>query len=968
MNLRTLFLSLLFATAANAQNNLTQYVNPFVGTDGHGHTFPGATTPFAMVQLSPDTRIDGSWDGCSGYHYSDSFIYGFSHTHLSGTGCSDYGDIAFMPSLVSKAIIQIQRLDKIYYTFSKKSEKATPGYYSVQLNNGIKVELSATTRVGIQKYSYNRSGYAWITLNLKHRDELLEGKVNQISKRTFSGFRRSKAWAEDQLVYYYFTLNRDADQVIISKDSKGSYKVNLGFKVTKGQTILIKTALSTVDEEGAKNNLEKEMPHWDFQRVKNEATKAWESELQRIKVYGGSLREKQNFYTALYHCMIHPNILNDVDGRYRGRDKEVHKAEGFNYYTVFSLWDTYRAQHPLLNIIDKKRSRDFIMTFKAQYDQSGRLPMWELWGNETNCMIGFHSVSVIWNSYLYGVINLDELKSMYPAVYSEAMSNRFGLDKFRKRGYLTIEDEHESVSKTLEYAYNMYCVGMIAQTVGRADDSKYFKELSQGWRHLYNCNTGFMTPRSNGAWIKDFDPSQVNNHFTEANSWQYSFAVQHNAFELKKKVNIDRVTYSDQLLSTMFNTNSKTSGREQADITGLIGQYAHGNEPSHHVAYLFQSRDSVRKYVSRVCKDMYQPTPDGLIGNEDCGQMSAWYVFSAMGIYPANPSTNRMVLGQMIFDSVRFIQGDGEAVIYNSICPEIVMSDIYNYTGLKFGLSKKYYTDYKVQNAIEEGTSSGFNPQSEIRYLSAPVLLFNSNVFEDSLEVKIIANNDALLLPLRTTNYKIVYTLDGSEPSIKSAQYKTGSSVWLKQTSFLKAKILLFGIGNIQESNLAEGFFYKFSNHYDVKIKSVYNKQYTAGGDKGIFDGLKGDDDWRKGRWQGYQGQNFEVIVDTKLNTQLDSLRFGTLQDTRSWILYPRSISVYASNDSSNFELIGTYENAIPDSMMNSKRTDFIVPCNGKSYRYFKIVATNYGKLPHWHPGAGGEAFIFVDELEFVSR
>lgn len=968
MNLRTLILSLLFSSSLCAQNSYTQYVNPFVGTAGHGHTFPGATTPFAMVQLSPDTRIDGSWDGCSGYHYGDSFIYGFSHTHLSGTGCSDYGDIAFMPSLVSKAIERIQNLDKIYQSFSKKSEKAAPGYYSVQLNNGVKVELSATTRAGIQKYTYNKSGYAWITLNLKHRDELLEGKITQINKRTFSGFRRSKAWAEDQLVYYYFTLSRDADNIIISKDKNGQYKVNLGFKVIKGQSILIKTALSTVDEDGAKNNLEKEMPHWDFLRVKKEANAAWEKELQRIKVYGGTLTEKQNFYTALYHCMIHPNILNDVDGRYRGRDREVHKAEGFNYYSVFSLWDTYRALHPLLNIIDKKRSHDFIMTFKAQYEQSGRLPMWELWGNETNCMIGFHSVSVIWNSYLYGVISLDELKGLYPAVYSEAMSNRFGLDKFRAKGYLTTEDEHESVSKTLEYAFNMRCVAFIAEKIGRSDDSKYFRELSEGWRNLYNVQTGFMTPRSNGAWLKDFEPQQVNNHFTEANSWQYSFAVQHDVYSLMLKSGPHHQYYDQSLLSKLFNTSSKTSGREQADITGLIGQYAHGNEPSHHVAYLFSSRDSVVKYVSRVCNEMYHPTPDGLIGNEDCGQMSAWYVFSAMGFYPSNPSDNRMIMGKMLFDSVRFRQGDEEAIMYNKVSPEIVMPDYYNYKGLKFGHSKSYYNDYIVHNVIEEGTGPGYNPLSGLNYVSAPVFQFNSNVFEDSLLVKIVANDDELLLPSTQSSFKIVYTLDGSEPGLKSKIYKADSGIWIKSSSQLKAKIFVFGVRKVLESNITEAQFFKFSNHYDVTLKSVYNKQYTAGGDKGIFDGLRGDNDWRKGRWQGYQGQNFEVLIDTKNTTKADALKFGTLQDTRSWILYPKSVMVYASNDSTNFELIGSYENAIPDSMMVSKRTDFIVPCNGKSYRYFKIIALNYGKLPFWHPGAGGEAFIFVDELEFVHR
>lgn len=954
MNFR-LLLFLLLATSAKAQENCTQYVNPFVGTGGHGHTFPGATTPFAMVQLSPDTRIDGSWDGCSGYHYSDNLIYGFSHTHLSGTGCSDYGDIAFFPGFADPT--QMKEKEVLSAGFDHKTESAAPGYYSVLLNNGIKVELTATTRVGLQKYTFNKSGLAWITLKLLHRDELLEGKITQIDQRTFSGLRRSKAWAEDQLVYFYFSLNREAEKIVFSKNQRGETMVHLGFKVSKGQTILVKTGLSSVDENGAKNNLETEIPGWDFQKVKSDANATWEKELQRIVVYGGTLTQKQNFYTALYHCMMHPNVMNDVDGRYRGRDREVHKAEGFDYYTVFSLWDTYRALHPLLNIIDKKRSHDFIMTFKAQYEQSGRLPMWELWGNETNCMIGFHSVSVILNAYNNKVITIEELVKLYPAVYSEAMSNRFGLDKFRQRGYLTIEDEHESVSKTLEYAYNMYCVARIAQNIGKNDDFRYFYKFSTAWRNLRDAQTGFMTPRSNGAWIKDFDPAQVNNHFTEANSWQYSFAVQHNAYSLFKISDPQKSYYDQNLLSKMFNTGSKTSGREQADITGLIGQYAHGNEPSHHVAYLFQSRDSIKKYVSKICSEMYKPEPDGLCGNEDCGQMSAWYVFSSMGFYPADPSVTNMVLGEMMFDSVHFVQGDGKAVIYNAHEPENSRNKNYG-NNIRIGSSDVYYAYFNKY--YESSFGLGYNLRDEISGVSAPVLEFESNVFPDSMGVKIVVN-DKELEYTKVLNYTIVYTFEGDDLIHK---YVPGSVINIHKSCKLRAWII-FKTKFAPISDKAEAEFFKFSNHYDITLKSVFNKQYSAGGDKGIFDGLRGDADWRKGRWQGYQTQDFTVIVDTKEALKTDTLVFGTLQDTRSWILYPKSVMVYGSNDSLNFELTGTYQNAVPDSMMTSTRSDFMVPCSGKPYRYYKIVATNYGKLPPWHPGAGGEAFIFVDELEF---
>lgn len=957
----SIYIFLALSISSQAQENYTQFVNPFVGTDGHGHTFPGATTPFAMVQLSPDTRIDGSWDGCSGYHYSDSFIYGFSHTHLSGTGCSDYGDINFMPTFVSKPVKPITSERKLYYTFNHESESASPGYYSVKLNNGIKVELSASTRVGIQKYTYSKKGFAWITLDLNHRDQLLEGKINIIDKQTYSGFRRSKAWAEDQLVYFYTKLSKAAESTYIVKDSSGNYRLHIGFWVKAGESVLVKTALSTVDEEGAKLNLVSEMSHWDFQKVRSEANISWNKELNRIKAYGGTIDERKNFYTALYHCMIHPNILNDFDGRYRGRDNQIHKAEGFNYYSVFSLWDTYRALHPLLNIIDKKRSHDFIMTFKAQYEQSGRLPIWELWGNETNCMIGFHSVSVIWNAYLYGVISLDELKSLYPAVYNEAMSNRSGLDKFREKGFLSVEDEHESVSKTLEYAFNMYCVSMIALSVNNQSDAKYFLQLSNAWRNLRDYRTGFMVPRTNGKWIDDFDPSQVNNNYTEANAWQYSLAVQHNigALGVNKELNLDL------FLSMLFNASTKTSGREQADITGLIGQYAHGNEPSHHVAYLFNDRDSIMKYVWKICKEMYQPVQDGLSGNEDCGQMSAWYVFSAMGFYPANPSTSRMVLGEMLFDSVRFVQGDGEAVMYNAVNYDTIRPFFIQGKAIQFGNSNRYFMNYNGPMESITGSGPGLitaqKPFENMQYCSAPVLEYESTVFSDSVNVSIRVNDWELD---SEAGFSIFYALVAPGTEVKYIKYYPGNVICIRKSCLLKAFIMVHNKFK-PISYVAESRFYKFKNDYEVKIHSNYNKQYTAGGDKGVFDGLKGDADWRKGGWQGYQGQDFIITVDTKVDTKADTLVFGTLQDTRSWILFPGKVKVYGSGDSASFELIGSYENTIPDSMMTSMRADFLVPCNGKSYRYFKIVARQYGRLPDWHPGAGGDSFIFVDELEF---
>ncbi len=951
-----LFLSLSFYS--KAQKNYTQFVNPAIGTGGHGHTFPGATLPFAMVQLSPDTRIDGSWDGCSGYHYSDTLIYGFSHTHLSGTGCSDYGDIAFVPSLQTNEkgmVSSIKKFDNSGKSFSHKNEISKAGYYSVKLDNGIKVELTSTLRVGIQQYTYSQNGYALITLNLKHRDELLEGKITQINKHTFSGLRRSKAWAENQLVFFYFELSRDADDITISKNEKGETELNLGYKVKIGEKISIKTALSSTDESGAKANLMAELNHWNFEKVKQDANKAWNKELNKINVYGGSKAENINFYSALYHCMIHPNIMNDVDGRYMGRDKQIHKADSFNYYTVFSLWDTYRALHPLLNLIDKKRSHDFIKTFQVQYEQSGRLPMWELWGNETNCMIGFHSVSVILDAYNKGVITLEELKAIYPAVKAEAMSNRYGMDKFREKGFLSIEDESESVSKTLEYSYDFYCVSQIAMKLYNYKDAKYFENLSEGWQNVYNVQTGFMTPRKNGGWLTPFDPKRVDNNYTEANAWQYSFAVPHEYWELSNKV------------SELFNADSKTTGRDQSDITGMIGQYAQGNEPSHHIPYMFRNLDSTAKYVKKICRELYKPTPDGLCGNEDCGQMSAWYVFSAMGIYPMQPYRPSFQFGTMLFDSVKIKSDNYSFHIYkdkNKILKDKKLIAKMEQDGYFFTDSEDTYIGKDKQMVIIglEAVTEQLATNEMNYFFAAPIISQSSQLIKDSLKIELISN-----CKNEYDDRQFIYKIN-DEPFKTYAQ-----PFYISKNSKIKA-IELLDMGKMKKEktyfnnptyrcDTAFAHFYKKPNNYTIKINSTYSKQYDADGDEGLIDGQLGETDWRKGRWQGYQGQDFEAIVDLQVETKITNIKAGFLRDSRSWILFPTTVYYYGSHDGIVFTKIGLSQNLFEDKSNEVQRKECEIDRLSETFRYIKIKAINYGKLPDWHQGAGGDAYIFIDEI-----
>ncbi len=1007
----------LFTLSSQAQ--FTKYVNPFIGTGGTGHTFPGATTPFAMVQLSPDTRVDGSWEGCSGYHYNDSIIYGFSHTHLSGTGCSDYGDIAFMPYFSKTENFDYVKNNLLQAKFSHKNEKASAGYYSVVLDDiPVKVELTATTRTGFQRYTFLEDGYGYIVLNLKHRDELLEGSIHKLNN-VYSGIRRSKAWAKNQELYYGTELDFRfvgtdilpfgdpyAKEEII-KDGSNDTKLIIQFKAYKGLSILIKTGISTVDEDAALNNLKVENPSWNFNKIKQQANDSWEKELRKIEVSEAKVpsplervRERLfTFYTAMYHCMIHPSIMNDVDGRYKGRDGKIHKAEGFNYYTVFSLWDTHRALHPLLNIIDKKRSHDFVITFLNQYEQSGRLPMWELWNNETDCMIGFHSVSVILDAYRKQVISKTELQQLWPAVKAEAMSNRFGLDKFREKGYLSVEDESESVSKTLEYSYDMWCVSEIATELDLKEDEKYFRKYEVAWQELENNENGFMQPRKNGNWLQNFNPYEVNNNYTEANAWQYSYYHPQTNFSLGS---IDKI----------FIAENKTQGRVQADITGLIGQYAHGNEPSHNYIYLLKSNLRL-KYLKYVYDNFYTNKPDGLIGNEDCGQMSAWYVMSALGFYQTCPGNNNFTLGLPIFSQAVIHLDSDIKMNYNFNLNELKDLSIYNkkYLNLmvKFDNAEKTREDIAIKEKLkimasqrglinltfDDSIMSKTNKRSSFnRFSYENLVIRDTNLITYNIDTNKYINfggcwPENLLIPAPTIAINQVGSFrDSALITIKSPIHEYLKSAMNESIIEPKSNLIFYSINNQEykkynkpffinqnatikafinnfsdTSNLSIAHFYKRPHNYSIQLNCKYNKQYTADGDDGIIDGQYGETDWKKGGWQGYQSQDFEAVIDMKDVKQFAEISANFLQDTRSWILFPTKVEFYISNDSINFKLAETIENTISPQDYTVQTKKFTNSKTDKC-RYIKVKAHNYGKLPEWHAGKGDDAFIFIDEIE----
>ncbi|MFT5145913.1 MAG: putative alpha-1,2-mannosidase, partial [Polaribacter sp.] len=514
---------------SNAQKakNLISYVNPFIGTGGHGHTYPGATMPFGMLQLSPDTRLDG-WDGCSGYHYSDDEIYGFSHTHLSGTGVSDYGDILLMPT--NKQVFNNGADGKEGYKskFSHTNEVAEPGFYKVHLEDtNIDVELTVSKRSGMHKYNFPTADNQFVILDLLHRDKVLAAKITKISDTEIVGYRFSEAWADDQRLFFSIKTSHPFTDVLQSPPKKGmaaAQKIALNFINPNNEPVFIKIGISAVDIEGAKKNLEAEIGNKTFEQVKKTAQEFWEQQLEKIVLEDTNEDNKTNFYTSLYHVSIAPNLYQDVDGRYRGMDLKIHETKDFDYYTVFSLWDTYRAAHPLYTIIEQEKTNDFINTFLAKYEEGGIMPIWDLAGNYTHCMIGYHAVPVIADAYLKGIRKYNVEKA-FKAMKHSATRDTLGLDSYKNFGFIPVEKESESVSKTLEYAYDDWTIAQMAKDLGKEEDYKTYTERAQSYKNVFDPNTQFMRGRFRNTWFAPFDPYEVNFNYTEANSWQYSFYV-----------------------------------------------------------------------------------------------------------------------------------------------------------------------------------------------------------------------------------------------------------------------------------------------------------------------------------------------------------------------------------------------------------------------------------------------------------
>ncbi len=954
--MKRLFLPLLLlALAACTQEpkvdyvtDAAKYVDPFIGTGGHGHTFPGATVPFGMVQFSPDTRMN-DWDGCSGYHTSDNTILGFSTTHLSGTGCSDYGDFRFMP------------FDSLA-TFQHENEDAQAGYYSVLLDNGVKVELTTGDRVGMMRCTYPKSSPQRLLLDMLHgvNDEVVyEQEVNAENDHAISGFRRTRDWANEQYLYFYAEYSKPIGQF-----TNTEYTTQLQF-AENDEPIVMRIALSAVDVEGAKNNLKAELADgdFDFDALKQKAYDKWNKELLRYEVSDPNESNKTVFYTALYHCMIAPNLYSDADGRYRAHDLKVYQSER-PVYTVFSLWDTFRSLHPLFSLMQRERTLDFINTFINKYETNPHhmLPIWELAANETYCMIGNHAIPVIADAYFAGIRDFDTEKALEAMVASSKDDFR-GMGAYMKYGYIPIEAEGEATSKTLEYAYDDWCVARMAEDMGKKDIADEFYARAQAYKNIYNPENQFFQGRRNGGWMRPFDPAQVNFTLTEANSYQYGFFVPQDI-----NGHIDLMGGSDSYeakLDALFNAPSNLTGREQPDITGLIGQYAHGNEPSHNTVYMYNfvgKPTKTQKYVKQVMDDFYTDRRDGYSGNEDCGQMSAWAVFSCMGFYPATPASGYYVLGLPRFERTRltFENGKQFEVVAKNLSDKncyvqsvklngkplersyVTFDEVHNGGTLEFTMTDKADSPWATK---PENCPVARIPAESI--VIVPTINTDSDTFFDSLMVSMSHPVEGV---------KIYYTLDGTEPSEGSLLYE--QPICLKQNTMVRAAALQDG----RWSQVIDAQYYLIDANRSVKLQNMYNEQYEAGGLKALIDHLRGGENFRTGAWQGYYGVDLIATVDLGQPKKINRLAGSFLQEVYSWIWMPTEVEYFISNDGKSFRSVGKVKNTVPIDADGAFIQEMEVRPRTNA-RYVKMVAKTIGTCPEGHVGAGQKAWIFCDEL-----
>jgi len=799
-----LFSYLLIVIGCTSQKKSPiDYVDPFIGTGFHGHTYPGATTPYGAIQLSPDTR-KGNWDACSGYHYSDSSIIGFSHTHLSGTGCIDLGDILFHPTTRNINLVKEESLFEPL-VFSHKNEKASPGYYSVRFpEEGIFVELTATTYTGVHRYTFDKGQKQNLIIDLFHSldNEVVDMvSLRQTADNEITGMRRTQGWVANQYVYFVAQFSSSfefisyiCDGELLSLDIESNSmnrQAVIHFGISVGKPIVAKVGISIVSEENARENLNADTWNFDFDAIYAGTRAAWEDALSDIVVEGATERDLKNFYTAQYHTKITPNVVSDHNGQFRRHNMEIAQASaGQKYYSTFSIWDTFRAWNPLMTLTNHELVNNMIRSYLEMYKATGELPIWPLSSGETGTMIGYHSVSVIADAYRKGIRDYD-VELAFEAMKRSSDINNKGSDYYVKYGFIPSNIKRESVSCLLEYAYDDWCIAQMAKELGKDTDYNIYTRRALSYINIFDGYTCFFRgKRMDGNWDSAFNPFEPGRAYTEATAWQYRFFVPHDVNGMTQLFGgTDEFTAQ---LDSLFIIESVVEG-DMVDITGLIGQYAQGNEPSHHMAYLYNYVGQPWKtqvMTRRILQEMYAPTPEGIIGNEDCGQMSTWYIFSSLGFYPVCPGTNEFVLTTPLFSKAIVKLSNGNVLTIrankpgqNSYVDRVILNgkevdkNYITYEQLMEGGTLEYILTNGPN--YERGTSEQAFPYSltveptvSIPYTKQDLYLFTDVVTVD--------------LGTATTGASIYYTLDGSEPDHTSFLYK--ETFLLSESKTIKAK------------------------------------------------------------------------------------------------------------------------------------------------------------------------------------
>ena len=879
-------LAALLAACTSQKENPVDFIDPFIGTGFHGHTYPGATVPFGAVQLSPDTRA-GNWDACAGYHYDDSTLTGFSHTHLSGTGCIDLGDLLIRPT--TQTVDPSRQPMYAPAAFRHEDEKAEAGYYAVLLHEeGIRAELTATAHTGVHRYTFPKESTPTVIVDLKHsldNEHIYESSLQVVNPHEMTGMRNTRGWSDNQRIYFVIQCSQPFEKATLvsnqkaleGKEAEGTdLQALLKFKGHTSEPIVMKVGLSIVSVENARENLQAEVEGFDFDAVKQAAYHTWNDAVSAIKVEGGTEEQKTNFYTALYHSMVVPNVVSDVNGQYRRHDQTIGQLpQGAVQYSTFSLWDTFRAWNPMMTLIDTTLVTNMIHSFLHIYDASGELPLWPLSAGETGTMIGYHSASVIADAYMKGIRGFDAEKALEALVVSSE-KNQKGADYYISKGFIPSNIKKESISCLLEFAYDDWCIAQLAQALGKQEIYDTYIRRSQQYLNVFDGATRFFRPkRMDGNWETPFNPNEVGRAYTEATAWQYRFFVPHDVNGMVQLFGGKEAFTS--ALDDIFHTDAQVDG-DLVDITGLIGQYAHGNEPSHHIAYLYNYIGQPWKtqaMTRRLLDEMYAPTPEGIVGNEDCGQMSAWYILSSLGLYAVCPGSNEFTFTTPLFEKATLQLANGKTLTITANHPEKnlyidkvelngkeIETNFVTYEQLMGG--GELHFSLTDQPNRKRGVTADAAPYSFTKeaVVSIPYVDKDLNLFMDSVTVN---------LATATAGATVHYTLDGSEPTQQSPVFN--APLVLKNTTQINAKAFKDGFQpsstlSIQATKAVlnrgkiildhqpkNGTTYKYYEGHFQKVADMQQKHFV---EKGIVS----EPSLEKARQEDHYGFEFSGLID----------------------------------------------------------------------------------------------------------